>query len=233
MKCNKSTSMGLYQCQLEKGHKGPHSWEKQQKKNELKLKQIFTTTALGCVGATKEEGQAAIRTLLYLIGENPDREGLLDTPKRVIKAWGEMTSGYEVDPKTVLGTDFDGEKYDQMVVSRNIEFVSCCEHHMLPFIGVAHVAYIPKDRVVGLSKMARLVDVFAKRLQIQERMTQQIANTMWDVLKPRGVGVIVQAKHSCMSCRGVRKQNSDMITTCLRGNFQQQKVKEEFILYCK
>ena len=171
--------------------------------------------------------------LLEFVGEDPAREGLLDTPKRVVKAWREMTAGYAVDPKTVLDTHFDGDGYDQMVICKGIEFTSACEHHMLPFTGVAHVAYIPRKRVVGLSKMARLVDCFARRLQIQERMTQQIARTMQDVLKPLGVAVMVEAKHSCMSCRGVGKQQSSMVTTSLLGVFREHKVKEEFLLQVK
>jgi len=175
----------------------------------------------------------SIDFLLKYIGEDPKREGLLDTPKRVIKAWEEMTVGYKMDPKAILGTTFDGSGYDQMVICKDIEFVSSCEHHMLPFIGVAHVAYIPRKRVVGLSKMARLVDCFARRLQIQEKMTRQIAETMQGVLSPLGVAVMIEAKHSCMSCRGVGKQQSSMVTTCLLGVFKEHKVKEEFLLQIK
>ena len=187
----------------------------------------------GAEPVSQAEAEYAVKDLLWFIGENPAREGLLDTPKRVVKAWREMTVGYSVDPKTVLGTHFDGDGYDQMVICKGIEFTSACEHHMLPFTGIAHVAYIPRKRVVGLSKMARLVDCFARRLQIQERMTQQIARTMQDVLKPLGVAVMVEAKHSCMSCRGVSKQQSSMVTTCLLGVFREHKVKEEFLLQVK
>jgi GTP cyclohydrolase I len=171
--------------------------------------------------------------LLQFIGENPRREGLRDTPRRVVKAWKEMTVGYGVDPATVLGTDFDGDGYDQMVICKNIEFHSTCEHHLLPFVGVASVAYIPHKRVVGLSKMARLVDCYARRLQIQEKMTQQIAQTMKQVLKPRGVAVMVEARHLCMSCRGVGKQQSSMVTTALLGLLKQHKAREEFFLQCR
>lgn len=181
----------------------------------------------------RSAAEKAVCDLLTWIGEDPDREGLRDTPRRVVKAWREMTSGYAVDPKALLGRDFHGEGYDQMIMCRHIEFQSVCEHHLLGFAGVAHVAYIPAKRVVGLSKMARLVDCFAKRLQIQERLTQQVAKTMHDVLRPRGVGVMVVAKHSCMSCRGVQKHQSEMVTTALLGCFRLHKVKEEFLLQCR
>ena len=181
----------------------------------------------------KRDVEDNVVRLLEYIGEDPNREGLRDTPKRVVKAWGEMTSGYQIDPKTVLGTNFEGEGYDQLILCRGIEFTSLCEHHMLGFSGVAHVAYIPSKRVVGLSKMARLVDCFARRLQIQERLTQQVARTMHEVLKPKGVGVMFVAKHSCMSCRGVMKQQSEMVTTSLMGCFREHKVKEEFLIQCR
>lgn len=181
---------------------------------------------------TEVEAQNAVRTLLQYMGENPLREGLLDTPKRVVKAWDELTAGYNIDPADILTTSFDGGNYDQMVVLRNIEFRSMCEHHMLPFSGVAHVAYVPKGRVVGISKMARLVDCFGRRLQIQEQMTQQIAQAMMKHLKAHGAGVKVVAHHSCMSCRGVMKHQSELVTTCLLGVFKQHAVKEEFLMHC-
>lgn len=181
---------------------------------------------------TEQEAQRAIRDILAYIGEDPTREGLLDTPSRVVKAWDEMTRGYGEDPAVLLATDFAGDGYDEMVVCRNIEFCSTCEHHLLPFVGVAHVAYIPKKRVVGLSKMARLVDCFAKRLQIQEQMTQQISKAMMNHLKPAGVGVIVVAKHQCMSCRGVGKQQAEMVTASLLGAFRQPEVRAEFLDHC-
>ena len=175
----------------------------------------------------------SVTRLLQFIGEDPTREGLLDTPKRVVKAWREMTEGYWQHPAEILATSFDGAGYDEMVVCRDIEFVSVCEHHMLPFTGLAHVAYIPKQRVVGLSKMARLVDCFARRLQIQEKMTRQIADSMQIALDPQGVGVIVQARHSCMACRGVRKQNASMVTTALTGAFREHAVRDEFFAHTK
>lgn len=173
----------------------------------------------------------AVRTLLLHMGEDPAREGLLDTPKRVVKAWREMTEGYTLDPVAILGTDFEANGYDEMIVCRDIEFVSVCEHHLLPFTGVAHVGYVPRRRVVGLSKMARLVDCYARRLQIQENMTKQIADTMQRVLNPLGVAVIVQARHSCMSCRGVRKASASMVTTQLVGVLRKPAARAEFMAH--
>ena len=162
---------------------------------------------------------AHVRELLRFIGEDPKREGLLDTPKRVIKSYKELFRGYNEDPKTILATDFERGKYDQMILLKDIELQSMCEHHMLPFIGKAHVAYIPGERVVGLSKLARVVDCFARRLQIQEKLTEQIADSIFDIRKCKGVGVVVEAHHSCMSARGVNKKGATMMTSALRGNF--------------
>lgn len=163
--------------------------------------------------------QEAIKTIIRTIGDDPDREGLLDTPKRVVKSWKELFGGYQKDPKEILGVTFkEGvDKVDQLVICKDIEFYSTCEHHMLPIIGIAHVAYIPDEKVVGLSKLARLVDVFARRLQIQEKMTKQIADSLMENLKPKGVGVIVTAKHFCMCARGVGKQSSSMTTSEMLG----------------
>jgi GTP cyclohydrolase IA len=182
---------------------------------------------------TEQEAKAAVRTLLTYIGEDIDREGLLETPERVVRAWDELTCGYGQDPAQILATDFHGNGYDEMVVCRDIAFHSVCEHHLLSFSGVAHVAYVPRGRVVGLSKMARLVDCFARRLQIQEKLTQQVAEAMRDALKPRGVGVTIRAKHLCMSCRGVMKDRAEMVTTCLLGVFKKHEVREEFFLHCR
>jgi len=183
--------------------------------------------------ATEAEALAAVRTLLAYVGEDPDREGLADTPARVVRAWDEMTRGYGEDPARILAASFS-DSYDEMVLCRNIEFSSCCEHHMLGFSGLAHVAYIPaRGRVVGLSKMARLVDCFARRLQIQERLTQQVAHAMQSALDPLGVGVVVEARHLCMSCRGVQKHQSDMVTACLLGNFRKPEVRAEFLSYVR
>lgn len=183
--------------------------------------------------AVASDAEDSVRRLLQFIGEDVKREGLKDTPKRVVKAWAEMTSGYSLNPAEVLGTSFESGGYNQMIVCKDIEFSSTCEHHLLPFVGVAHVGYIPTDRVVGLSKMARLVDCFARRLQIQERMTEQIVDTMDAVLKPLGVAAILQAKHSCMACRGVKKQASKMITTAIRGSFKDSIVRAEFLSHVR
>jgi len=164
----------------------------------------------------------AIRVLLRYIGEDPTRDGLEDTPDRVIRAWDEMTEGYSQNPKDLLATDFASERYNQIIACPWIEFHSTCEHHLLPFVGYAHVAYLPnqkKARVVGLSKMARLVDCFARRLQIQEKLTVQVADAMSKYLSPAGVAVVIQAKHECMACRGVRKQQAVMVTSQMRGVF--------------
>lgn len=181
---------------------------------------------------TELEAQNAVRLLLRYMGEDPGREGLLETPERVVRAWDERTEGYGLTPESILSADFHGNGYDQMIVCRNIEFYSTCEHHLLPFSGLAHVGYIPKQRVVGLSKMARLVDLFAKRLQIQETLTKQVADAMQTTLCPVGVGVIIQARHLCMACRGVRKHQAEMVTTALLGRFRRPEVREEFLLHC-
>ena len=171
-------------------------------------------------GVDAEMAREAVRTLLRYMGENPEREGLLETPDRVARAWVEMTEGYRMSPEQVLSTTFEGDS-DEMVVLKDIEFVSCCEHHLLTFSGRAHVAYLPgQGRIVGLSKLARIVDVYAKRLQVQERMTQQIANAVLSVLKPAGVAVVIEGKHSCMCVRGVRKQGATMVTSSLHGVFR-------------
>lgn len=161
-----------------------------------------------------------IRELLRRIGEDPDREGLKQTPARIIRSWEELFGGYRQRAEDVLVTQFHAEQYDEMVLLRDIEFYSTCEHHMLPFSGKAHVAYIPEKKIVGLSKLARLVDVFARRLQVQERLTQQVASELQRVLKPKGVAVMIEASHQCMSCRGVRKQSGKTITSCLVGAFK-------------
>ena len=171
-----------------------------------------------------------ITELLTVIGEDPSREGLVDTPKRVVKSWTEIYAGYKQNPADILATVFEDGACDEMVILKDIEFSSMCEHHMLPFLGKAHVAYLPNKRVVGLSKLARLVDCFAKRLQIQEKMTQQIAEAIDTHLKPLGIGVIVEAHHQCMSCRGVKLRNTTMITSSMTGLFRSQpQVRQEFL----
>lgn len=182
----------------------------------------------------KDESQLdLVRAIIKVIGDDPTREGLLDTPKRVVKSWKELFSGYNIDPASVLGTTFDSENYDEMVICKDIELYSMCEHHMLPFYGKVHIGYIPEGRVVGLSKLARLVEVFARRLQIQEKLTQQIAVTMRDVLNAKGVMVVVEAKHHCMCSRGVGKQNSWMVTSSIHGLFKEDKVRSEFLSLVK
>jgi len=170
-----------------------------------------------------------IQEIISSIGDDPSREGVLDTPSRVIKSWGDLFSGYNQSPGDILKRDFEGCGYDQMVILKDIELYSTCEHHMLPFYGRAHVAYIPSDRVVGLSKLARLVDCFARRLQIQEKLTMDIANAINEHLNPIGVGVIIEAKHMCMIARGIAKQNSVMTTSCLLGKFRESEVRAEFL----
>ena len=170
---------------------------------------------------SQEEAEAAVRTLLRLAGDDPEREGLRDTPKRVVKAYKELFAGYQVDPVALLErtfTEVDG--YDEIVLLRDIRLESYCEHHMVPIIGRCHVAYLPRDRVVGISKLARLVDAFSKRLQIQERLTAQIADTINEVLQPRGVGVVIEAGHQCMSTRGVHKPGVSMVTSRMLGAFR-------------
>lgn len=167
--------------------------------------------------------RVAITDLLCAFGEGglPEwREGIADTPDRVARAWQEMLAGYQDDPAAILATDFDADGYDQMVLLNGIAFTSICEHHLLPFHGVAHVAYLPSARVVGLSKLARLVDCFARRLQLQERMTQEIANAIAEHLAPLGVGVLVEATHTCMTDRGVRKPGAQMVTSVMLGAFR-------------
>jgi len=164
--------------------------------------------------------QGLVREMLAELGEDPSREGLLKTPERVEKSLRWLTRGQEMDVREVVGDALFEEGYDNMVLVRDIEFYSLCEHHMLPFFGQAHVAYVPNGRVVGLSKVARVVDVFARRLQVQERLTDQIADALVEVLEPRGVGVVLEASHFCMMMRGVEKQNSRTLTSALRGSFR-------------
>lgn len=170
---------------------------------------------------SQEEVEAAVATLLRWTGDNPAREGLIDTPRRVAKAYREMFSGYDQCPAEELGRTFDEvQGYNDMVLIRDISFHSHCEHHMVPIIGKAHVAYLPDGKVVGLSKIARVVDIFARRLQTQEAMTAQIGNTIQDVLQPRGVAVVLEAEHMCMVMRGIRKQGSTTFTTTFTGAFK-------------
>lgn len=170
---------------------------------------------------SQAEAEKAVQTLLRWAGDDPTREGLLDTPSRVVKAYGQWFKGYTEDPTEMLKRTFqEVEGYDELVLLKDIRFESYCEHHMAPIIGKAHVAYIPTDRVVGISKLARVVDAFAKRLQVQEKMTAQIANTIDEVLNPRGVAVVLEGEHHCMSTRGVHKHGVNMVTSAMRGNFK-------------
>ena len=178
-----------------------------------------------------DEFRQIVRRQLELLGEDPDREGLVRTPHRVAKALAWLTRGYEMDVEHVVGNGiFDAEHATNMVMVRDIELYSLCEHHMLPFYGKAHVAYIPDGKIVGLSKLPRIVEVFSRRLQVQERLTEQIASALDDVLKPQGVGVIIEAYHLCMMMRGVEKQNSKTITSAVRGLFRADpRTREEFL----
>ena len=170
---------------------------------------------------TREEAEEAVRTLLRWAGDDPGREGLLDTPRRVVEAYGEWFSGYSIDPGEYLRRTFEEVAgYDQMIVLRNIEFESHCEHHMAPIIGRAHVGYLPTDKVVGISKLARVVEGFARRFQVQEKLTAEIASCIEEVLKPRGVGVVVDAAHECMTTRGVHKRAVSMVTSYMTGTFR-------------
>lgn len=169
----------------------------------------------------------AVQAIIRSIGDDPEREGLQETPQRVFKAYQELFAGYRVNPESLFKT-FDKEMYDEMVVLKDAEFTSWCEHHMLPFSGVAHIAYIPDGQIVGLSKLARLLDCYAKRLQVQERLTDQITYALKTYLKPLGAACVVEASHMCMSCRGVLKQRSSMITSSLLGEFRNPEVRQEF-----
>lgn len=162
----------------------------------------------------------AVQSLLSALGEDPDREGLVKTPERVAKSFAFLTQGYGIDPQEVINKAIFHEKYDEMVIVKDIQLYSLCEHHLLPFYGVAHVAYLPDHKIVGLSKIARLVDIYARRLQVQERMTQEIADTLQKTLKPKGVAVVIEAQHLCMQMRGVQKQGSSMVTSAMHGYFK-------------
>lgn len=180
---------------------------------------------------SEEEAAQAVRTLIRWAGDDPKREGLRDTPRRVLRAYREFFAGYAEDPAAVLRRTFgEVEGYDDMIVLRDIRFESHCEHHLLPIIGRAHVAYLPRRRVVGISKLARLVEIYAKRMQIQERMTAQIADTLEEELQPLGVGVVVEAAHQCMSTRGVHKPGVTMVTSRMRGAFRDDpRTRREFL----
>ena len=184
--------------------------------------------AVGKVNAA--EIQKAVSSILLAVGENPDRDGLKRTPERVARMYAELLSGYNTDPITVVNDAIFEVKYDEMVIVRDIEFYSLCEHHLLPFMGRVHVAYIPKGKVLGLSKIPRIVDMFARRLQVQERMTRQIADLIHDLLHPQGVAVVVEALHLCMMMRGVQKHNARMTTSAMHGAFRSNlATRQEFL----
>jgi len=192
--------------------------------NELRARRIFD------VDAAREEMADIVRRQLALVGEDPEREGLQRTPERVARSLAALTSGYATDVRDVVGQGVFEERSDQMVMVRDIEMYSLCEHHLLPFFGKVHVAYVPDGKIIGLSKLPRIVEVFARRLQVQERLTQQIADAVCEVLQPRGVGVVIEAAHLCMMMRGVEKQNSSTITSALRGVFRDDaRTREEFL----
>lgn len=177
---------------------------------------------------SKEEAMEAVRTLLRYIGENPEREGLKETPDRVVRSFEHLYSGYQKDYRDVLNKTFTSHT-EEMVVLSNIELYSTCEHHMLPFTGKCHIGYIPNGKVLGISKLARVMEVFARRLQIQEELCHQIANAINDELGPRGVGVVIEARHMCMTCRGVEKQHSIMTSSTLLGSFREDpRTRQEF-----
>ncbi len=183
------------------------------------------------VKPTREEAEEAVRTLICWTGDNPDREGLIETPKRVVKAYEEFFEGYNMDPEEVLTKTFEEvQGYDDAVIVRNIRVESHCEHHIVPILGVAHVGYIPNNRVVGISKLARVIEIFGKRLQTQETMTAQIADTIQKVLQPKGVAVVVDASHQCMTTRGIHKTESSTITSRMLGAFRDNpETRSEFM----
>ena len=172
-----------------------------------------------------------VTEILKLVGEDPSREGLAKTPQRVERAWKHFTAGYAQDPAEILKKAvFDASDYDEMVIVKDIDVFTLCEHHLLPFFGKCHVAYLPKNKIVGLSKIPRVVDVFCRRLQIQERLTTEIARTLEKVLKPKGVGVVIEASHLCVMMRGVEKQNASMVTSAMRGRFRSDpRTRDEFL----
>lgn len=182
---------------------------------------------------SQEEAQEAVRTLLRWAGEDPTREGLLDTPRRVVDAYGDWFSGYREDPREYLARTFEEVAgYDEMIVLRDIEFESHCEHHMAPIIGKAHIGYLPRGKVVGISKLARVVEAYARRFQVQEKMTAQIARCIEEVLQPRGVGVVVVGAHECMTTRGIHKRGVSMVTSKMLGDFREDaRTRSEFLKF--
>ncbi len=184
-------------------------------------------------GITRDQAESAVRVLLKWSGDDPTREGLIDTPRRVADAYGDWFSGYAIDPSEYMRRTFEEVAgYDELIVLRDIEFESHCEHHMAPIIGRAHVGYLPSDKVVGISKLARVVEAYARRFQVQEKLTAQIARCIEDVLKPRGVGVVIDATHQCMTTRGIHKTGVSMITSKMLGSFRDDaRTRSEFLAF--
>ena len=199
--------------------------------NRILKKSEVVSLATGLTRPSRDEAEAAVRTLLRWAGDDPDREGLIGTPDRVVRSYEEFFSGYRDDPREMLQRTFEEvEGYDEVVALRDIRLESHCEHHMVPIIGKVHVGYLPDKRVVGISKLARVVEAYAKRLQIQEKLTAQIANTIDHALKPRGVGVVIKAMHHCMTARGVQKPDSRLVTSRMLGCFRDDPlVRRQFI----
>lgn len=197
----------------------------------LNTKFIKGTGTMSLDKPTKSEAEEAVRTLLRWAGDDPNREGLVGTPDRVVRSYQEFFAGYNEDPIEILQRTFEEtDGYDEMVVLKDIRLESHCEHHMVPIIGIAHIAYLPKSRVVGISKLARVLEVYAKRLQIQEKLTAQVANTLQDVLEPQGVAVVIEAAHQCMTTRGVRKPGVTMVTSKMLGCFRENpETRREFL----
>ena len=196
-----------------------------------KIEKIANLKKIKSLNPSEDEAIEAVKTLIRWAGDSPQREGLQETPRRVIESYKEFFSGYKINPKEILSKKFkEVDGYDEIIILKNIRLESHCEHHMVPFIGTAHVGYLPGKKVVGLSKLARLVEVFAKRLQIQEKLTAQIANTIDEVLQPRGVGVIIEASHLCGSTRGIHKPDTRMVTSRMLGSFRNdQATRKEFL----
>lgn len=189
--------------------------------NKTLKKSDVVSLATGLARPTREDAEAAVRTLIRWAGDNPEREGLLGTPDRVVRSYEEFFSGYDMDPRDMLRRTFEEvEGYDEVVALRDIRLESHCEHHMVPIVGKVHIGYLPDKRVVGISKLARVVDAYALRLQIQEKLTAQIANTLQEVLQPRGVAVVIEAAHVCMTTRGVHKSDVTMVTSRMLGAFR-------------
>lgn len=197
---------------------------------EHKMEIEAAAELFGGVGVARPEIENAIRDLLSAVGEDPKREGLQRTPERVARMYDELLAGYRIDPEKMINDAIFDVEYDEMVLVRDIEFYSLCEHHMLPFIGKAHVAYLPKGKVIGLSKIPRIVDLFARRLQVQERLTRQISDLLDTTLHPHGVAVVVEGLHLCSMMRGVKKANARMVTSALSGTFSDNEVtRQEFM----